>query len=98
LRYDIAMPLVDARLTIENLIDPKGGLFVPDENGLLHLVYTTEAYEQTIIQDLTLGDHNISIGESGIPYSRLDTLLAFTSRDSMEIEIRNVSNDKEIKK
>ena len=29
-RYDIAMPLVDARLTIENLIDPKGGLFVPD--------------------------------------------------------------------
>lgn len=98
MRYDIAMPLVDARLTIENIIDPKGGLFVPDETGLLHLVYTTEPFEKKLIEDLTLGNHYISIGEGGIPYRRLDTLLVFTSRDSMAIEIRNLPDGTEIKK
>lgn len=97
-RYDIAMPLVDIRLTLENLIDPKGGLFVPDETGLLHLVYTTEPYEQKLIKDLTLGDHYIGIGESGIPYRRLDTLLVFTARDSMAIEARNLPDGTEIKR
>ncbi|MDE5609208.1 MAG: hypothetical protein K2I66_02350, partial [Bacteroidales bacterium] len=97
-RYDIAMPLVDARLTIENLIAPMGGLFVPDENGLLHLVYTTEAYEQNLIKNFTLGDHYIGIGESGVPYNRLDTLLVFTSRDSVAIETRNLPAGTEIKK
>ncbi len=98
IRYDIAMPLVDARLTIENLIDPKGGLFVPDENGLLHLVYTTEPYEKKFIDKLTLGDHYIGIGESGISYRRFDTLLVFTSRDSMALETRNLPAGTEIKK
>ncbi|MDE7102518.1 MAG: hypothetical protein K2O37_06945 [Bacteroidales bacterium] len=98
LRYDIAMPLVDARLTIENLIDPKGGLFLPDENGLLHLVYRTEPFKKTLIENLAFGDHYISIGESGIPYKRLDTLLSFTSRDSVAIKSYNLPAGTEIKK
>lgn len=98
LRYDIAMPLVDVRLTIENIIDPKGGLFRPDENGLLHLVYTTEPFEKEIINGLAFGDHYINIGESGIPYRRLDTLLSFSSRDSVALKTYNLPDGTEIKK
>lgn len=96
--YDIAMPLVDARLTLENIIDTKGGLFVPDETGLLHLVYTTEPFVKKFIDNLTLGNHYVSVGEGGVPYRRLDTLLAFRSSDSAEVEVRNLPEGTEIKR
>ena len=96
--YDIAMPLVNAHLTLENIIDTKGGLFVPDENGLLHLVYTTAPYEKKIIDNLTFNNYTVRLNASGIPYKRLDTLLAFHSQDSATLETLHLPQGTEIKK
>lgn len=56
LDYDIALPLTETRLTIENLIDLKGGNFVPDDTSLLHIIYTMEPAKARLIDEIKLGE------------------------------------------
>lgn len=82
--YDIAMPLTETRLTMENLIDLQGGVFVPDEEGLLHIVYASEPSVFPLVGEMGLASSVPLRMESGThPYFFRDTLLEFLLTDSV---------------
>lgn len=91
LSYDIAIPLAYNRLTIENLIDLKGGLFIPDDTGLLHIIYTTEPVTARLIGDIHIGNtapFGIDIPQT--PYFCKDTVYTVPFTDTLELSLENL--------
>ena len=95
--YDIALPLADTRLDMENLMDLAGGVYVPDEEGLLHIVYAMEPVGFSFLGDVDFPG-NLSFSASGnhVPYFRIDTVLAFSRHDTLPVGVAGISEGAEI--
>lgn len=91
--YDIAMPLTHTRLTMKNLIDLKGGNFIPDDTSLLHIIYAMKPVTATFIKDVNLGQ--LAPFEVSIPtvtYSCLkDTLVSLPFVDTIWFDMSGVN-------
>lgn len=88
--YDLAMPLVDTRLSIDHLVEAGNGLFVTDEETrLISLIYKTEKPQTLSLSDmLEISDVNIpSISTGSIPYFKKDTILIFSYADELFLDL-----------
>lgn len=74
--YDWAMPLVDARLGIDNLVEPKEGVFQPDDAGLMHIIYSMEPSTYQFLPD-------VNISASSPVSESLGTLYFYPYRDTV---------------
>ena len=90
--YDIAIPLTDTKLTMENLIDLKGGLFVPDDTSLLHIVYAMEPVKAHLIEEITLGQASpFVLSTAEIPYRCLkDTVIKVPFDDTIHFDLKGL--------
>ena len=90
--YDIAIPLTDTKLTMENLIDLKGGLFVPDDTSLLHIVYAMEPVQKGLVKPVTLEQTSpFVLSTAEIPYRCLkDTLINIPFSDTIQFDLQGL--------
>ena len=97
IEYDIAIPLTDTRLTMENLIDLQGGLFIPDDTNLLHIIYAMEPNKANLMEDIALGQVSPFVFTlSEIVYNCMkDTLISIPFVDTIYFNIEGT--DAEIK-
>lgn len=91
--YDIAIPLTDTKLTMENLIDLKGGLFVPDDTSLLHIIYAMEPVKENLIEEITLGQASpFVLSTADIPYMCLkDTVIKVPFDDTIYFDLKGLN-------
>lgn len=93
INYDIALPLTETRLTIDNLIDLKdGGLFVPDDSSLLHIVYAMESTTVDIVKKISL-ESTAAFGFSSgqVPYTCIkDTVISIPFSQQIFIDMSEV--------
>lgn len=91
--YDIAMPLTDTRLTMANLIDLKGGLFVPDDTSLLHIIYAMKPVKKDLIEEVTLGQASpFVLSTAEIPYRCLkDTVIKVPFNDTIYFDLKGLN-------
>lgn len=91
--YDVAIPLTHTKLTMANLIDLKGGLFVPDDTSLLHIIYSIDPVRANLIDDVTLEQESpFALSVSGIPYmGRKDTLIMLPFTDTLRFNLSGVN-------
>lgn len=88
LNYDIALPLAYTRLTIDNLIDLKGGLFVPDDTGLLHIIYSMEPVTARLINNVRVNNTDpfrINIPQTS--YFCIDTVYTVPFTDTLKLSL-----------
>lgn len=91
--YDVAIPLTHTKLTMANLIDLKGGLFVPDDTSLLHIIYSIDPVRENLIGDVALEQASpFALSVSGIPYmGRKDTLITVPFTDTLRFNLNGVN-------
>ncbi len=91
--YDVAIPLTDTKLTMANLIDLKGGLFVPDDTSLLHIIYAMEPVEANLIDEITLGQASpFVLSTADIPYRCLkDTVIKVPFDDTIYFDLKGLN-------
>lgn len=91
--YDVAMPLTSTRLTIENLIDLKGGVFVPDDTNLLHIIYSMTPESAELLPDVTLGNTPaFGFSTSMLSYTCMkDTLFSVPFSDTVHFDMDGVA-------
>ncbi len=89
--YDIAMPLAYTRLTIDNLIDLKGGLFIPDDTGLVHIFYSMEPIKTRLIGDVRIASTDpFRINIPQTPYYCIDTVYTVPFIDTLQLSLDGV--------
>ncbi|MCM1169885.1 MAG: hypothetical protein NC048_01585 [Bacteroides sp.] len=91
--YDVAIPLTSTKLTMENLIDLKGGLFVPDDTSLLHIIYTVKPVKAELIKDVNLGQvAPFVVSTPTVTYMCLkDTLITVPFTDTVFFDIEGMN-------
>ena len=90
--YDVAIPLTDTRLTMANLMDLKGGLFVPDDTSLLHIIYSIEPVRTELMEVITFGQVSpFILSVSDVPYKCIkDTLITIPFSDTIYFDMQGV--------
>ncbi|MEG1499079.1 MAG: hypothetical protein RSA02_04955 [Bacteroidales bacterium] len=96
--YDLAVPMMDTRLTIENLMDMDGGLFVPDQDGLVHLIYAQpNVFVYEVGKLITVPNLSVlSISTGNIPYCKVDSVIKIERRDTLFYPINGLPVDARI--
>lgn len=90
IKYDLALPLVSAELTIANLTGDLD-LFHPDKDDLVHLIYTPAIPSYYSFGDLVdFPDMSFpKLTTPAIPYFKKDTIITLTYRDSIPFNLSN---------
>lgn len=90
--YDIALPITQTRLTMENIIDLRGGLFVPDDTSLLHIIYSMQPMKAELLKTVNLGRvPPFSLSIPAMPYVCIkDTMVTLPFSDTMWFNMQGV--------
>lgn len=97
--YDLAMPLIDTRMTIDNFIKTEEGVFAPDESGLMHLIYSMEPSSTRVFPDITIRAlSSFQNGTGQVPYhSYKDTVIVAALCDTVLFNADGMPQETELK-
>ncbi len=86
--YDIAAPLFETKFTVDDLLyQLRSANLQTDGEGLVHFIFPKQSFVNLWDNiNLTIPG-NTSISISGVPYSKLDTIVSYTYSDTMSFSI-----------